>query len=647
MYVTFEIAIYDNMKTYLTLFFLTVIVFFSHSQSVVSEWEVSYGSTGDDLGLDICTDPSNNVLITGRFEDTVYFASNGDTIISNGAKDLIIHKINSNSNILWTKTIGSNLDEQGEAIATDSFGNVYVAGQFRTTLDFDPGPSIFNMTPTAIINVFILKLDINGNFLWAKQIAGSNNVIHDLCIDKSNNVYLTGRYSGSIDSDPSNNTFTLQSMGLDDAYLIKLDVDGNFVWANSIGGGGFDVSQSVCTDNMNNVVVGGSFENTVDFDPGLGSTSLSSAGLRDFFVLQLDSSGLFNWVRTSGGNAFDHLIGLDVDTSGNIYSTGFFEGTVNFNSGTNNSILTSNGNKDVFLEKIMNDGSFSWVKSVGGSEQDEGLSVAVNSFDEIFLTGRFKSFDCDFDPSPDVLQFSSFGGDDIFVQRYDNSGVMHSTYAIGDVGSQWGISLTDSENGEMYLTGFFIGSCDFSPQSTSNYLTSNGNSDIFIQKIYSCELDTTITALGLDLHSNESNGSYQWLDCNNGFAPISNATSQSFTPSSNGEYAVEITQNSCIDTSMCYSVSNIGINELWKKTFSIYPNPTTNNQTLEIKNVPKNKVTIHLYDFSGKLITQISTEELDQDNLKITLPTASLTDGVYVYQIEIDEYLGYYKFVKQ
>jgi hypothetical protein len=189
--------------------------------------------------------------------------------------------------------MGGNSAESGRGIAVDSGGNVYTTGDFQVTVDFDPGVGTFELTPAGQTDIFVSKLDGNGDFVWAKSMGGTGTDFGlSIALDSIGNVYTTGFFGGTVDFDPGAGTTDLTSAGLDDIFVSKLDSNGDFVWAKSTGGGLRDQGIGIVIDPGDNIYTTGSFQDTVDFDPGTGTADLTSSGLSDIFIskLQAESS---------------------------------------------------------------------------------------------------------------------------------------------------------------------------------------------------------------------------------------------------------------------------------------------------------------------------------------------------------------------
>ncbi|HRP59930.1 MAG TPA: hypothetical protein PK833_06535, partial [Vicingus sp.] len=185
-----------------------------------------------------------------------------------------ISKLNSAGNFLWAKRMGGIDDGDGAySITTDNIGNVYTTGVFYNTVDFDPGTSTYNLTSQGWEDIFISKLDANGNFVWAKSMGGTSwDMGYSIAIDNSGNVYTSGSFMGNVDFDPGIGTFNFNSGGFTHTFISKLDANGTFMWAYNMGGANIN---SLTIDNSDNIVTTGWYMDNVDFDPDTSTYYLS------------------------------------------------------------------------------------------------------------------------------------------------------------------------------------------------------------------------------------------------------------------------------------------------------------------------------------------------------------------------------------
>jgi hypothetical protein len=357
-------------------------------------WARAMGHVVDDEGYSIAVDASGNVYTTGVFAHTVDFDPSGITSYNissvNYSPDVFISKLDSNGNFVWAKAMGGSDNDIGYGIALDDSGNVYTAGAFSGTADFDPGSGNFNLTASGYNDVFISKLDSDGNFIWAKSMGGPQYAwAQGICVDPTG-VYTTGHFSDSADFDPGVGQFNLQSVGNNDIFVSKLNTSGNFVWAKAMGGTSDDDSHSIAVYGEN-IYTCGLFSSTADFDPGAGIFNLTSVGSPDIFISKLDFNGNFIWAKSMGGPEYSEARSIAVDVSGNVYTTGIFTGTTDFDPGVGTHALTSVGGNDLYVSKLDASGNFQWAKTSGGTLDDAALSVAVANSGKVNMTGYFSS----------------------------------------------------------------------------------------------------------------------------------------------------------------------------------------------------------------------------------------------------------------
>src|SRR5260221_174489 len=292
------------------VFFASILVFplFVNAQSPSFEWAKSMGGIAYDFGTSIVVDASGNVYTTGSFYGTVDFDPGAGTfnLVSSGLEDIFVSKLDAAGNLLWATNMGGALNDRGNAIAVDGSGTIHITGYFDGPADFDPGSGTFSLTAPGF-DVFILKLDGAGNFVWAKTVGGVvDNRGISIALDGLGNVYTTGHFSDG-DFDPGPGIFNLTSNNSsNDIFILKLDASGNFVWAKAMGGNSSnEEGRSIAIDESGNVYTTGYFSGQSDFDPGAETVTLTSAGLFDIFISELDAAGNFVRAIDLGGTLDD------------------------------------------------------------------------------------------------------------------------------------------------------------------------------------------------------------------------------------------------------------------------------------------------------------------------------------------------------
>ncbi|HEX6428217.1 MAG TPA: SBBP repeat-containing protein, partial [Niastella sp.] len=373
-------------------------------------WVKSINQEG---GYSIAVDVAGNVYTTGLFGGTIDFDPGPGTypLTSAGSSDIFVSKLDASGNFVWAKAMGGANYEQGNSIAVDAAGNVYTTG-ITDGGDFDPGPGTQLLTG----RTFISKLDAAGNYVWAASLAAANG--YSIAVDATGNVYTTGYFANaSADFDPGPGTYNVPYGGNADIFISKLDASGNFVWAKSMGGANDDVGGSLALDASGNIHITGAFQNSVDFDPGPGTTTLTtSTNVSDIFVSKLDASGNLLWAKSMGSSSVDEGVSLAVDAVGNVYTVGLFNGTVDFDPGVGTQNLTAaSGTSDVFVSKLDASGNYVWAYQLGNGSDSEGYwYITVNGNDNVYLTGDFSNT-VDFDPGAGTKNLSAAGGTDVFI----------------------------------------------------------------------------------------------------------------------------------------------------------------------------------------------------------------------------------------
>lgn len=556
-------------------------------------WAKRIGGTSFDESQDITIDVSGNVYTTGTFRYTADFdpGVGSFNLTSVGDNDIFISKLDSSGNFVWAKQIGNTPNEFTYALTLDSFGNIYTVGGFEGTLDFDPNAGIYNLTATGNLNIFISKLNSNGNFIWAKRMGGNSSSFGNaITLDKSGYIFITGEFDGIVDFDPSINIFNLTSNGADDMYIAKLDSGGNFLWAKSLGGAFQDDGISLAVDTIGNVYTTGIYSGSMDFDPGAGIFILPGAGYFDIFILKLDALGNFVWAKNMGGPLDDYGYGIQVDLSGNVYTTGLFQDTVDFDPGAGVSKLISSGNEDIFIHKL-------------NTCQPTNYSFSINACDSFSLNGKI------YITSGTFIQTleNSVGCDSIITI---NIQIKHSTSLIL---SQTACKSYTLNNTKYTTNGTY----------TQTLMNKGGCDSILTLNLTIISVNDSVTKSGATLVASATGATYQWVKCPT-YSILSGSTNKSYTASKNGDYALIITQNACTDTSICYTISGLGVTgNIKNNSFKVYPNPTIGLFDIDVS-TPAIYSRIEIYNSIGDLI---SIQTLV--NEKTTINLINNTDGLY------------------
>ena len=391
------------------------------------QWAKQIGGPGaNNSGTSIIVDAAGNVYTTGIFLGTADFDPGPGTnnITSAGGWDTFVSKLDASGSHVWTKWFGGIETDWGYALTFDVSGNIYAAGSFMKTIDFDPGPGTVNIA-AAYVDVFIVKLCPAGNYMWATKMGGGfTDEARAIAVDAAGNIYTTGNFLGFADFDPSAGEYWLNSNiigGSDaDVFISKLDASGNFVWAKQLAGWyPYECfSYGIAVDGSGNVYTTGRFHTTVDFDPGPGTSFLTS-NANDGFLLKLNSSGDYVWAKKIGGCAIDDFTsGVVLDASGNVYVSGHFQFVGDFDPGPGTYNMTGFGNTDGYVCEVDASGNFVRAFQLGGTDFDYAMAIALDASGNIYTTGQFRG-NADFDPTSGTFTLSSAGASDIFMAKVD------------------------------------------------------------------------------------------------------------------------------------------------------------------------------------------------------------------------------------
>lgn len=677
-------------------------------------WAKKFGGTSVDYGSSLGVDASGNIYVTGYFQGTADFDPDAGTfnLTSLGQYDIFNFKLTNIGNLVWAVSYGGTGFDFGRRITVDAAGNSYTTGTFRSIVDFDPGAGTNNVTSLGLEDVYIEKLDPNGNLLWNRRVGGTgSDAANGITLDGVGSVYITGGFSGTADMDPGGATNNLISNGGIDCFILRLDIASNFIWVRGFGGTGTDISNSVAIDPSGNILSGGIYVNTVDFDPGAGISNLTASNSSsEGYILQLSSAGNYNWVKNISCDNNSQVKDISIGTGSNVYITGRYIGNADLDPGSSNINVTATPGGNVF--NLILDQSGNHVSSNGFgdvSNPDEGYCVQALPHNN-FVSGGFFNGTPDFDPQAGIANLTSLGGDDGFIQKIclNTTGIVNtnacSSYLSPSGNYQWNASgtytdtlaniggcdsiitvnltilssnstidqntcdsvISPSGNYVWNITGTYndtipnhvgcdsiitvnvtllpttstvnINACRYyiSPSTIYTWTSSGIYTDTLLNVI-GCDsivtinlsltnIDTTITINNGIFTVAQPGALYQWYDCI-AQSNISGAINQTYTPLVNGDYGIIVSLNGCTDTTACYTINNVGTEDISSASLNIYPNPAK-----EYVQVASDEIITQwkLVDITGK--TVIARNE-NKTTFNISLE--ELTPGIYFIQLNI------------
>jgi hypothetical protein len=379
-------------------------------------------------------------------------------------------------------------DHTGKYIKKDAHGNIYVAGTHTGYGDYDPSTGYSEINEEGSTDLFIAKYDSAGNYIFAFSLGQwTVDLLYGFTVDDNGNVYISGNYQG-FDLDPSPlNTVQLApyTQYSTKTFIASYDSLGNYRWAHLFNN---IVSQCLETDTAGNLFVGGNFINTADFDPGPGAAiSTSLATNYDAFIAEYDGSGNYIFHKTFGGMYPEYINELKLNLTGKIYITGNFQSVADFDPSAATANLTASGGTDVFIAAYTTTGNYLFAKKLGGTADDDGLSLDLGTDGKIYACGFFNGT-ADLDGSAAVANVISVGGKDVFITGYDTLGNYVFGKGFGGSSDDRANSVSVNSLNRIFITGSFTNSADFDPSSASHYIMANG---LYDENLFTAGYDPT------------------------------------------------------------------------------------------------------------------------------------------------------------
>lgn len=390
--------------------------------------------------------------------------------------------LNAQLNINFTNQFDSPEPSTAWASGQDAAGNVYAVGRFKTNVDLDPTAGVNNQPTTGpydLYDMYVVKMNSSGAVQWS-YVFGSERTdyVGDVAVSAAGDVYITGRFSGTMDADFGAGTQNITASDVYDAFVIKVNTSGAFQWVQQYSGTGAIKAESITVDSNGDVVVAGTFNG----DCSDGATTLNTVGSNDIWISKLSNAGTPQYLYSMGGP--DTELVKVVESSGtDVYIGGLFGGTSNLNTtGTTN--LTSTGAGDAYIVKLDATGNTLYSGAFGGAGGDDELNaISVLSTGEIVIGGRFVE-SADLDPTGGVANVVSNSVADAYITKLDANGNYIWSYTYGDQrgNNVYGLAVDGTDN--IYAGGWFNDNVDFDNGAGVSVLNAaSGNVDSYVLKI--------------------------------------------------------------------------------------------------------------------------------------------------------------------
>lgn len=632
-------------------------------------WAHRFGTpNSNETIVSMSLDGSNNIYLMGIFKDSVDFdpsptaafymnqpAANGD--------GYFLLKLDPSGNFVWAKQFNRYYASH---IVCDQQGNVYVTGSFPgATTDFDPGPAVVNLTyGGGSRDAFLAKYDASGNYKWAKRLGGANGQEYGSRLALSpdqEKLYATGTFQGTQGFYFTTGIPPIVSNGSNDIWLTQFDTAGNYVWGKSMGSTGNESPNSLKTTDFGELVLGGMYGGTMDFNPGAGVFNLTPNGFLGAFVAKYSDTGAYIWAGQFSSPEAVYtsdvaLFGTEIFACGAVPVTG----SLDADPGAGTFTLTSVGEDDAFVVKLtdacpvhhtlnpVSCDSFTYngtTYHVSGTYYDTILSAtACDSFITLNVT------------------INNTQTNTVHIETCDSVVVNGITYHTTGNYTQ---NLTAQSGCDSIVTYDVIikghtqfesvthTSCGSYTYADSTYANS-GTYLVYFQNQSGCDsivtlnlmvepaFNATLIQSGAVLTASGGD-SYQWINCADN-SLIAGANNQSYTVMVNGSYAAIVTSGNCSDTTDCIEVKGLSINGYLGADNKIewYPNPVRHTVTISTSKA--------IYNAGFKLLNvlgQVNYEVSQQNGDRFTLDLSAYANGIYWLEITEGNNRAVLKIVKQ
>lgn len=340
-------------------------------------------------GLTSALDRDGNILVGGHFSgSTLTF---GSIVLYNPDYygKMYLAKFDPNGKVIWAKTTSNSYYSSSlYGVAVDSKNNIYVTGHFQDQMFTFCGKSLANATP-GTQDVFLYKLDSNGNALWATMLGGtSHDVGTALTVDKDNSIFVTGSFKSSAMLAGGSLILNTGSNGSKDVFVSKFDENGNFKWTNKFGGIEEDDAHSIDCDSHGNVYLCGNYiSSTMNFNNLNLSKNNSSSN--SGYLAKINTNGVVQWVAgTTNTSNNSSINGVDVNTRDEILVTGYYSGA-STKFGTIELTNSASGYNEMFYAKYDTTGIAKNAKSIVGFGNDYGKAIKTDYKNNIYIYGLF------------------------------------------------------------------------------------------------------------------------------------------------------------------------------------------------------------------------------------------------------------------
>lgn len=468
----------------------------AHAADGLFEWVQAFGGVTSEVPVDIARDSAGAIVVVGTYSSATSDFDPGPgtaTLTAFGGNNVYVLKLDAAGDFVWVKGLGGTGNESVYSVAIDGDDNIHIAGGFSATADFDPNAGTANLTSAGTTDAFWAILDSDGDYVSAVGWGGAEqDWATAVAIDGNGNRYIVGLFDDTVDFDPTAGTAELTADISRNAFIVQMDASNTFQWVAGFIGNIAQIN-SATVDLNDDLIVAGAFLGTVDFDPSLADFDLASISGFDVFAAKLDDAGALQWAVSTGGTGADGATEVTDDASGNLYVTGYFESTVDFDHGAGVEERTADGNDDFFLTSLTSGGAFRWARTGGGAGTDTAWGVAAGTTG-VYAGGHF-DVSGELDAGAGSQAFVSAGSIDAYILKTDFDGDVEFMRTFGGAGIDAADEIVLDENDGALVLGSFRQTADFDPTDGVANRTSAGNIDVYVARYTRAPEVASVTAV--------------------------------------------------------------------------------------------------------------------------------------------------------
>jgi hypothetical protein len=443
-----------------TIILLVIFPFLLSGQSFNIEWQNCFGGSNWDDAYDIIK-VDDGYLILGRTS-----SNDGDISHSNGGADIWVIKISEAGDLLWEKTYGGSKGDGGRRIFEAGEGNFYIISASDSSdgdISYDPYPNS--------LDLWLLKIDSEGNIIWEEIFGGTGWEMNPTGVATVDGGLVALVLSSSSDGDISNH------FGLWDAWMVKVNSDGEKEWDFTLGSPGQDFGQAIIQTSDGGFLVGISSQL---FEGGNITCTPHNSDYSEAILVKLDADRNIEWDRCYGGSHHDGATALAEVSDGYIMG-----GYTRSNDGD---VSGNHGGSDIWIVKTDFEGNIIWQKCFGGSKDEDLSTMHIDEFENILIAGVTISKDGDVSHNHSISEYDT----DIWLFKINNQGDLLWEHCFGGIANE-----------QIWFGFHYINENNFVIAGTTNYGPSydvgctpyggNGDKDIWVFEVMMEDTTSVIT----------------------------------------------------------------------------------------------------------------------------------------------------------